>query len=283
MSSSNVDLMQAVTNQDLYAIQCFVVDQQNLLLKNWLNESHQSFRSIVQRSSQKSHRAKRQLIASEDEIPYQMGIWEGWIQAFLALYDEENKENDILELAVAKSPNTAKIIRFLYQHNRPICHGELADALGMNYSALTNAMKRVIGCGAVTASRTGRNTRYTLTPAAKQYCQKEISWEKVLPKSKETILLEKLIKIYQDKEKKGAFSASKGDSGHVSRGDGERSSERKRFAKNTQTGAEEILESESADNDELFSDLYDKSIIFFPYNEEMLNLNASYLKEYQYG
>lgn len=194
MSQTNVDLKQAVADQDLCTIQCFVVDQQNTLLKDWLNEPHESFRSTLQRSLQKSHRVKRQLIDSKDEIPYQMGVWEGWIQAFRALYDEESKENDILELAVAKSPNTAKIIRFLYQYGRPICHGELADALGMNYSALTNAMKRVISCGAVSAFRTGRNTRYTLTAAGRQYCQKEMKWENTLSKSQELLLVEELVR-----------------------------------------------------------------------------------------
>lgn len=202
MSNKDVDLRQAVTDQDLYTIQCFVVDQQNELLKDWLNESQERFCSILQRSLQKSHRAKRQLIGSKDEIPYQMGVWEGWLQAFRALYDEESKENDILELAVAKSPNTAKIIRFLYQFGKPICHGELADALEMNYSALTNAMKRVIGCGAVSASRTGRNTRYTLTKAGQQYCLKEMKWEKIIPKSQEIQVMEKLIDLLERKKKK---------------------------------------------------------------------------------
>ena len=194
MSDANVDLRQAVTDQDLYTIQCFVVDQQNLLLKSWRNKSHQSFRSPLQRSLQQSSWAKRQLIASEDEIPYQMGVWEGWIQAFRTLYEEESKENDILELAVAHSSKTAEIIRFLYQYDRPICHGEWADALEMNYSALTNAMKRAIGCGAVSASRTGRNTRYTLTTAGRQYCQEEAKWENVLSKKQEYLLVEKVEK-----------------------------------------------------------------------------------------
>ena len=194
MSNANVDLRQAVINQDLYTIQCFVADQQNLLLKTWLKESRQNFRSTLQQSLQKSHRAKRQLITVNDEVSYQMGVWEGWLQAFHALYDEESKENDILELAVAHSSKTAEIIRFLYQYDRPICHGELADALEMNYSALTNAMKRAIGCGAVSASKTGRNTRYILTTAGRQYCQKEAMWKNVLSKSQEYLLVEKVEK-----------------------------------------------------------------------------------------
>lgn len=253
MISTNADLKQAAADKDLYTIQCFVADQQSLLLNDWLSKSHQSFRSSLQQSLQKSHRIKRELVALTDEIPYQMGVLEGWIQAFRALYEEESKETDILESAVAKSPNTAKIIHFLYQLDRPICHGELADNLGMHYSALTNAMKRVIECGAVSVSRTGRNTRYTLTQAAKQYCKKEIMWEKVLPKSRETVLLEELIRIYQSKEKPGDITASVGDSVRVSESDGERLSERKRLVKITQIGAEKILELEPTDNNYSFS------------------------------
>ena len=280
MSSTNVDLKQAVADRDLYVIQCFVVDQQNLLLKDWLDESHTSFHSNLQRSLQKSHRTKRQLVAPEDEIPYQLGVWEGWIQAFRALYDEANKENDILEAAVAKSPNTAKIIRFLYHHGRPICHGELADALGMHYNTLTNAMKRVIECGAVSASRTGRNTRYTLTPAARQYCRKETQWEKVVPKSREELLLEELIKLYQSKQKPGSLSASVGDSVRISE-KGVGLSEQKRLARIIQIGGEKILDLEPAD---LSSDVSDISVAIVPdYTEKWFRSRASHLKEYQHG
>lgn len=266
MSSTHVDLKQAVADRDLYVIQCFVVDQQNLLLKDWLDESHTSFHSNLQRSLQKSHRIKRQLVAPEDEIPYHLGVWEGWLLAFRALYDEENKERDILEAAVAKSHNTAKIIQFLYDHGRPICHGELADALGMHYNTLTNAMKRVIGCGAVSASRTGRNTRYTLTPAARHYCRKEANWEKVVPKSKEEILLEGLIKIYQSRRKPGNLSVSAGDSVRISERDGGLS-EQKRLARIIQIGREKILDLEPTD---LSSDVSDISVAIVPdYTEKL--------------
>lgn len=265
MSNKDVDLKKAVIDQDIYTIQCFVVDQGNLLLKDWLEDSSKSFQSNLQRSLQKSHRAKRQLVAPKDEIPYQLGVWEGWIQAFRTLYDERNKENDIIQVTAAQSPNTAKIIRFLYQYERPICHGDLADALGMHYNALTNAMKRVIGCGAVSASRTGRNTRYVLTPAAKQYCRKETKWEKVLPKNREAILLEELVKLYQSRLKPGGLSVSVGDSVRVSGSNGERLSERKCLTKITQIGAEKILELGTIDNEDLFSNVSDIDIDFPQY------------------
>lgn len=165
---TNIDLKQAVDDQNLLSVQCFVADQQNLLLKDWLDKSHANFHSNLQRSLQKSHRIKRQSVAPEDEISYQLGVWEGWLQAFRALYDEANRENDILEAVVAKSPNVAKIIQFLYHHKRPICHGELADALGLSYNVLTDSMKLIIACGAVSAFRTGKNTRYTLTEAGQR-------------------------------------------------------------------------------------------------------------------
>lgn len=261
MSGKNINLEQAITGQDLYAVQCFVVDQQNLLLKDWLDDSHRSFHANLQRSLQTSHRVKRHLVASKDEIPYQLGVWEGWIQAFRTLHDEENRENDIIQLAAAKSPNTAKIIRFLYQYERPIYHGELADALGMRYNTLTNAMKRVIESGAVSASRTGRNTRYVLTPAAKQYCRKQIKWEKTLSKSREAILLEELIKIYQSKGNAGGLSVSAGDSIRISEGNGELS-EQKRLAKIIQIGGEKIVNLEPTNDRILTADVSDIEVVF---------------------
>lgn len=208
MNGPDTDLKQAVKVRDLRTVQYFVVDQQNLLLKDWTGDSLEDFRATLQASLQTAHRLKRQLVDVEDEIPYQLGIWEGCVQAFRAIYEEERKEADIVEQATAKSPNTAKIIRFLYQRNSPICHGDLADELGMTYSALTNAMKRVISCGAVSASKTGRNTRYTLTRAGQQYCRKEMTWEKVIPKNKETRLIEELIRLLQSKKEETPFPTS---------------------------------------------------------------------------
>lgn len=253
MSNKDVDLRQAVTDQALYTIQCFVVDQQNELLKDWLNESQERFCSILQQSLQKSHRAKRQLIGPKDEIPYQMGVWEGWLQAFRALYDEESKENDILELAVAKSPNTAKIIRFLYQYGKPICHGELADALEMNYSALTNAMKRVIGCGAVSASRTGRNTRYTLTKAGQQYCLKEMKWEKIIPKSQEIQVMEKLIDLLErNKKREELLTLSPSEKIRIKYGDEYSEAKRLKAVSSVQMGLEreKLIELEPDDSND---------------------------------
>ena len=166
------DLKQAIDNQDIYAVKCFVVDQQNLLPKAWLDEPLESFCAILQRSLQTSHRIKRQLIAPNVEISYQLGVWEGSLQTFRMLYEEERKERDILEMAVSRSPNAENILQSLYHHHDPIGHGELADRLGMTYSELTNEMQPIVRCGAVSASRTGCNTNYTLTTAAKRYCEK---------------------------------------------------------------------------------------------------------------
>lgn len=248
MNNMTIDLKQAIMEHDIYAIDCFVVDQQNILLNEWYNKSHQTFHTALQRALQKSHRAKQQFLTEKDEIPYQIGVWEGFLQAFRALYEEENTESDILEKAVAKSPNTAKIIRFLYQHSQPICHGELADELGMTHSALSNAMKRVIGCGAVSVSRTGRNTRYTLTAAAKQYCKKEAKWSKVLPKSREMALLEELITMYQRRAKAEDSSVSVGDYVHLYKNGKEVFLDKQQLKGICTFGAEKIIELDSDDD-----------------------------------
>ena len=195
MSNREFDLRQAVIDGDRVGVECFVADEQNEILKQWRAGERKELGPALQRSLQKSHRARWQLVRPEQEIPYQLGAWEGWLQAFHVLYEDEEREYDIVEMAVAKSPNADKIIRFLYQYGQPIRHGELAEKLGMSDSALSNAMKRVVGCGAVSASRTGRNTRYTLTPAAIQYCKKMDRWKSISRQNKKNAVLEEIARL----------------------------------------------------------------------------------------
>ena len=71
-----------------------------------------------------------------------MSIWEGMIQAFETLYVKTIRTKKIIEAISDENSETAKIIRFLQKHNKPICHVELANSLGMDYAALTNAIKQ---------------------------------------------------------------------------------------------------------------------------------------------
>lgn len=171
MINVNSDPIKAASTRDLYSLQLLIVDGQNEILQSWLAPSQEVFHTKLRLNMQKSARARRSLIRPEDEIPYHLGVWDGWLQAFHSLDDAQSRENDIISMAVEKSPKTEEIIRFLYQNDHALRHGELADALGMSYSALSNAMKRVIASGAVSVSRTGRNTRYTLTPASRRCCE----------------------------------------------------------------------------------------------------------------
>lgn len=173
MNDTGLDLEKAFADRDCYIVQCFVVEQQNLLTKDWMSKPNQDFYKTLRISEQKLHRAKRQLSTLNDEIIYQIGIWEGVLQIYRTLYVEKIKKDNILEAIADKSSETTKIIRFLHQYGKPVRHGELADTLEMDYSTLTTAMKKAIGCGAVSASGTGRNTRYVLTPAGKQYCTED--------------------------------------------------------------------------------------------------------------
>lgn len=163
MGKANTNLYQAIADRDLQAIRCFVVDQQNLLLKDWQDGSLEQIHSTIQQSLQKSHRVKRQLEVPGGEIPYELGVWEGWIQAFRVLYDMENRKKEILDVYSAKNSDTSAIVEFLFRMEQPIRHEELAVALGVAYGELTDFMRRLIGCGAVSVFRTGKNTRYVLT------------------------------------------------------------------------------------------------------------------------
>lgn len=172
---SDIDnLMQAVVDRDSYKVQCFIVDRQNELVDNWMHSRREEFLRYLSLAMQKSVRAKKKLIHEEDEIPYQLGVWEGWVQAFYTLQNEELKEHDIICMAVKKNPQTYQIIRCLYQNDRTMKHGRLAKTLGISYKDLIDDMKRVISSGAVSVSGTGRNTHYTLTPVACKYCRERM-------------------------------------------------------------------------------------------------------------
>lgn len=234
------DLVQATADRDSYKIQCFVIDQQNESIKKWINSAREEFQTYLSLKLQKSMRTKKMLIHEEDEISYQLGVWEGWLRAFLALQEEELKENDIISMAVEKSPKTGQIILCLYQNGRTMQHGALARTLDMSYNALTNAMKRVISSGAVSVSRTGRSTHYTLTPAACKYCREKLEREaQVTASVKIEALAESLEKIAKQLKASEALSVKPADQIHLY--NNEYLSDAKRVASIIQFGGKKIL------------------------------------------
>lgn len=168
MDRTNDGLMQAIADGDAQAVRCFVADQRNSLLRDWQDGSLEQVRHTLQGALQRSHRVRRQSVAPEDGIPYELGVWEGWIQAFRALYDTRSREKEILDALSAGNPDVAAAAGALSRLDRPVRHEELAAALGIAYGELTDAMGRLVGCGAVSASGTGRNTRYALTEAGRR-------------------------------------------------------------------------------------------------------------------
>ena len=79
--------------------------------------------------------------------------------------------------------------------------------------------------------------------------RREIKWDNVLPKSRELVLLEELLKIYQSKPSKEIASVSLGESLRISEGPGKELSERKHLKGIIQIGTEKILELEPDDSD----------------------------------
>ena len=155
-----------------------VTEFQSRFVDNWIkNTSHTDFYSIIRISSQKSKQAKRRLgnLSEREEASYYLGMLAGIEAVFQILYTAEERDRQVVEMASLQSARTDEILRCLYTSNggQGMRHGELAKAIGVSYSSLTNTMKKVLQSGAVTAVRTGKNTFYTLTPVGQRYCSKK--------------------------------------------------------------------------------------------------------------
>ncbi len=144
------------------------------LLSFWLEQTHTAFENFLRIFKQKYARAKRVLgtLSSRETCIFYVGVLFATQRILEALYLAELQQSDLVSTFAKQSPRSEEILLCLYRRNNGsgMRHGELAEALGLSDSALTNAMKRVLQSGAVEASRYGKNTFYTLSKAGQRYC-----------------------------------------------------------------------------------------------------------------
>lgn len=171
------DLQDAVAKENISLVQQYIMSYQRDILERWTDSTHEDFEKFLRLSDQESARAKRALGTGDTkaELSYYLGTLNGYIEIFWELFREEEQDSRVIALSAAQSAKTDQILLCLYTKNggQGMRHGELADSIGVSYSALTNTMKRILHSGAVEAARSGKNTYYTLTKAGRRYCAKK--------------------------------------------------------------------------------------------------------------
>ncbi len=162
----------AIQQKDKKALGKYTEKVRGDFIKNWFEKKQHDFQELLLANIQKNIRL-RNLYGNElDKISFHLGELEGMTLVFKELHRAEEEKREIVFSVACQSKKTAEILQCLYEHNggTGMRHGELAETVGQTDSALSNIMKRILQSGAVEASRTGRNTFYTLTTAGERFC-----------------------------------------------------------------------------------------------------------------
>lgn len=172
--SCDYEFQQAAAAEDGRAMERTTLGFLTALLNLWLEETHEKFESFLRIFRQKYDRAKRVLgvLSPRETCIFYLGALFAAQRIFEELYRAEGEREKLISTFAVQSPRTEEILLCLYRRNggTGMRHGELAAALGLSESALTNAMKRVLQSGAAEAARSGKNTFYTLSKAGQRYC-----------------------------------------------------------------------------------------------------------------
>lgn len=172
--SCDYEFQQAAAAEDGRAMERTTLGFLTALLNLWLEETHEKFESFLRIFRQKYDRAKRVLgvWSPRETCIFYLGALFAAQRIFEELYRAEGEREKLISTFAVQSPRSEEILLCLYRRNggTGMRHGELAAALGLSESALTNAMKRVLQSGAAEAARNGKNTFYTLSKAGQRYC-----------------------------------------------------------------------------------------------------------------
>lgn len=173
----NIDLQQLVASADYSALEDYAHLCQVEALERWVCLDHSDMERFLRLSEQKISRAKRPIEQANGlcQSAFFLGVAAGMVTILRELYREEKKDQQITAMCAAQTDKTDQILLCIASQNggQGMRHGELADAVGIPYSSLTNIMKRVLQSKAVTATRSGKNTYYTLTRAGRRYCERK--------------------------------------------------------------------------------------------------------------
>lgn len=173
----NTDLQQLVTSANYSALEDYAHLYQIEALERWVGLDHGDVERFLRLSEQKISRAKRTIEHADGlcQSAFFLGVTAGIVTILRELYREEKKDQQITAMCAAQTDKTDQILLCIASQNggQGMRHGELADAVGIPYSSLTNIMKRILQSRAVTATRSGKNTYYTLTKAGRRYCERK--------------------------------------------------------------------------------------------------------------
>lgn len=176
----NLDLEDMIASSDHSGLTNYVRLYQIKVLDQWTNKTHDDaddLERFLRLSEQKISRAKHFMIqqGSWDQDAFSLGMVMGVTAVFRELLREEKRDQQIIDMCASQTEKTDRILQTLASRNggQGMRHGELAEAMDMPYNSLTNTMKRVLQSRAVTATRSGKNTYYTLTKAGRRYCRKK--------------------------------------------------------------------------------------------------------------
>lgn len=198
------DFQGAVAAEDGPQMERMVLDFKNDILNEWLNGSLDGFEALLRLSEQRYVRASRSLgqMVMREICAFYLGMLSCIIQIFQVLFREESKDHRAISDIARQSPKTEEILFALYRVHQDgkdgIRHGKLAEELGMTDSALSNAMKRALGSGAVEVSRYGKNTYYSLTSVGRRYCAKSQTTRPLMTKQIVLRILQNMLKDVPD-------------------------------------------------------------------------------------
>ena len=173
----NIDLEEFAASATPSAADNYVRLYLRHIIDHWKNTEHEDMEQFLRLSEQKIARAKR-LITNPDTSPeniFSIGVLSGFVNAFSELLREEKKDQQIIAMCASQTEKTDRILNVLSLQNegQGLRHGELAKAVGISGGSLTNIMKRILASRAVIATRSGKNTFYSLTTAGRRYCEKK--------------------------------------------------------------------------------------------------------------
>lgn len=113
-------------------------------------------------------------IAKEMPIPYQVGTYQGVLDALKIYIQQEIKTENSKKIILSGTPRDVrrqeKILYYLEQHEG-VQHGALAEEFEIDKSTLTGVMGKLIAAGLVTFTSPGKFKYYYLTQQGSNYCE----------------------------------------------------------------------------------------------------------------
>lgn len=171
MNTSHIDFYDILEKGDVYELIDSVEDCKDAIWDAWNAQPRESMEPVLKLAVQETEGVKNRKPELRISSAYHMGRLDGYTEAFEKLFRAEQGLRAAERELPAPSPKALQIMQVLYEKGN-MRHGELADAVGSSYSALTNMMKKLLLSGAVASTRSGRNTHYHLTEIGRSYFQR---------------------------------------------------------------------------------------------------------------